>query len=245
MFSNISNTEVTAPNTTVVTTKVPWVAFPAFLWSTGRTAIAAPAQLNNAATCDTNMIGTGPFKLKSFDPTTGHVSVTKNPNYWQKGFPYLDGIDFIPQAESSQRVSGLQGGQFDMIQDSGGKDLDAVKAISGTNTVEEPNGRMEISHTLPNVSVAPFNDLNARKAIAMAINPETVNEIVNKGNWAHHQPGLRHRRHGLREGLRLPDVQPDGSQEAGHAVQEQPRRQVRVRPAVDVRPDDPGTRPPR
>ena len=181
VFSNISDVAVTGPNTTVVTTKVPWVAFPAFLWSTGRTAIAAPAQLNNSATCDTNMIGTGPFKLKSFDPATGQVSVVKNPDYWQKGYPYLDGIDFIPQAESSQRVSGLQGGQFDVIQDSGGKDLDAVKAISGTTTVEEPNGRMEISHALPNVSVAPFNDLNARKAIAMGINAETISAIVNKG----------------------------------------------------------------
>ena len=60
------------------------------------------------------MIGTGPFKLDSFDPTTGNVSVSKNPSYWRKGFPYLDGIDFIVQEESSQRWSGLEGGQFDI-----------------------------------------------------------------------------------------------------------------------------------
>ena len=37
---------------------------------TGRAGIAAPTQLDSPD-CDTKMIGTGPFKLDSFDPTTG------------------------------------------------------------------------------------------------------------------------------------------------------------------------------
>ena len=68
VFGNIA--DVTTPDdmTVVVKTKVPWVAFPAYLWTTGRTGIAAPAQLNDDATCDTNMIGTGPFKLNELQP---------------------------------------------------------------------------------------------------------------------------------------------------------------------------------
>ena len=54
--------------TVVVTMKTPWVAFPAYLWTSGRAGIAAPAQLNDDATCDTNMIGTGPFKLTNVRP---------------------------------------------------------------------------------------------------------------------------------------------------------------------------------
>ncbi len=40
--------DVTTPDdmTVVVQMKTPWVAFPAYLWTTGRTGIAAPAQLN-------------------------------------------------------------------------------------------------------------------------------------------------------------------------------------------------------
>src|SRR6478735_4415176 len=67
VFQNIDTVSTPGDMTVVVKTKVPWVAFPAYLWSTGRTGIAAPAQLNNDATCDTNMIGTGPFKLKDFN----------------------------------------------------------------------------------------------------------------------------------------------------------------------------------
>jgi peptide/nickel transport system substrate-binding protein len=38
-------------------------------------------------------IGTGPFKFVEFRPNES-IRVTKNPDYWKKGRPYLDGIDY-------------------------------------------------------------------------------------------------------------------------------------------------------
>ena len=124
VFKNVANVSTLGDDTVIVQMTDPWVAFPAYLWTSGRAAIAAPAQINNEATCDTNMIGTGPFKKVSFDPTTGDVKVTKNTDYWRKGYPYLDGINFKPQEDSSQRIRGLQGGQFDITHDAGGLDLE-------------------------------------------------------------------------------------------------------------------------
>jgi peptide/nickel transport system substrate-binding protein len=179
VFQNIASTAVQG-NSVIVTTKVPWVAFPAYLWTTGRAGIAAPAQLDSPD-CDTKMIGTGPFKLDSFDPTTGNVSVSKNPNYWRKGLPYLDGINFIVQEESSQRWSGLEGGQFDVTHGSGGNDLSKAQAISGVTTDLEPKGRQEISQTLVNVTRPPLNDVDARKAVALAVDRDKLNLIDQKG----------------------------------------------------------------
>ncbi|MBM3674767.1 MAG: ABC transporter substrate-binding protein [Actinobacteria bacterium] len=179
VFQNIADTVVSG-NTVVVTTKVPWVAFPAFLWSTGRTGIAAPSQLDSPD-CDTKMVGTGPFKVDTFDPTTGNVSTSKNESYWREGYPYLDGIDFIVQEESSQRFNGLEGGQFDITHSSGGKDLSTAQAIAGTTTQLEPKGRQEISHMLINVSRPPLNNVDARKAVAMAVDRDKLNLIDQKG----------------------------------------------------------------
>ena len=53
VFKNIANVTTQGDDTVIVTTTDPWVAFPAYLWSSGRTAIAAPAQINDDATCDT------------------------------------------------------------------------------------------------------------------------------------------------------------------------------------------------
>jgi peptide/nickel transport system substrate-binding protein len=187
VYSNIADTTVTAPDTVVVKMTVPWVAFPAYLWTTGRTGIAAPEQLNSGTACDTKLIGTGPFKLDSFDPSTGDVSVSKNTSYWRKDsdgrqLPYLDGINFKPQEESSQRVNGLQGGQFDVSHFSGGVDLDAVRNLgNGVQTVLEPEGRMEISQMLPNVENPPFNNLDCRLAVASGVDRDALNQIGNKG----------------------------------------------------------------
>lgn len=183
VFENIADTQVTAPGTVVVKMKRPWVAFPAYLWATGRAAIAAPAQIENFAdnkTCDTNMIGTGPFKLKRFDPNTGEVSVVRNENYWRKGFPYLDGIDFKIQGESSQRINGLQAGEFDVTH-FGWANLDTVKGFGGVEVITEPEGRQEVAHGLTNVTRPPFDDPDARKAIVMALDRQALNQIANRG----------------------------------------------------------------
>lgn len=184
VFGNIA--DVTTPDdmTVVVTTKVPWVAFPASLWFTGRTGISAPAQLNNDATCDTNMIGTGPFKLKDFNPTTGDVDVVKNPDYWRKGYPLLDEIQWKIQEDGDQRVNGLQGGQFDVIHDDAGKNLKTIEGFgSGFTTDLEPAGYRESGHTLLNVTRPPLDDVNIRRALAMGIDRDALNAISNDGKW--------------------------------------------------------------
>jgi ABC-type transport system substrate-binding protein len=152
------------------------------LWATGRTGIAAPAQLNNNSTCDTNMIGTGPFKLKNFNPTTGDVDVVKNPNYWRKGFPYLNEIQWKIQEDGAQRVNGLQGGQFDVIHDTLGTDLKTVQGFgSGFTTDIEPPGYREIAQALLNVTRPPLDDLNIRRAMAMGTDRNALNQIANAG----------------------------------------------------------------
>ena len=185
VYTNIADTTTPDDMTVVVTMKTPWVAFPAFLWTSGRTGIAAPAQLNDTPSgCSTHMIGTGPFKVTNFDASTGDVTTVKNPDYWRKGFPYLDGLNFKIQESGDQRVNGLQGGQFDIIHDDNGVNYDTVKGF-GTSftTLLEPPGRREIGQALLNVTRPPLDDLNIRKAIAEGTDRNALNQIANKGNF--------------------------------------------------------------
>jgi peptide/nickel transport system substrate-binding protein len=181
VMSNVDSVNVVDPMTVQVNMKTPWVEFDQYLWSTGRLGMVAPAQLNSP-NCQTNMIGTGPFKLQSFDPVTGNVDVVKNPNYWRKGFPYLDEIKFVPVPDGSQRFTQFQGGALDATHDSVGRDLTQYQGLgSQASITKQPNGRMEITHTLPNLTKPPFDDPNARKAIAEGIDRNKLNELVNDG----------------------------------------------------------------
>jgi peptide/nickel transport system substrate-binding protein len=181
VFSNVDSTQVVDPMTVQVNMKSPWVEFDQYLWATGRLGMAAPAQLNSP-NCQTNMIGTGPFKLQNFDAVTGNVDVVKNPNYWRSGLPYLDGIKFVPVVDGSQRVTQFRGGALDVAHDSVGRDLTQYQKLgSEAKITKQPDGRMEITHTLINVTRPPFDDPNARKAVAEGVDRNAFNQLVNDG----------------------------------------------------------------
>jgi peptide/nickel transport system substrate-binding protein len=190
VFSNISNVAVVDPATVQVTTSVPWVDFDAFLYLSGRAGIAAPAQLNNPQTCPTNLIGTGPFMIYN---GAGHwvqnqeFVATRNPHYWQKDqygtqLPYLDKITFKPNPDAEQRLNELQAGQLDVMHTTSGQVEQQLQGLSGTiNTMREKPGRREVRYYLLNAAKPPFDDLNARKAVAYAIDTKQINAIRNAG----------------------------------------------------------------
>src|SRR5499425_3244025 len=58
-------------------------------------------------------IGTGPFKFVEFKPNE-YIKVTRNPDYWKKDRPYLDGIEYTIIRNLSTAVLGFVAGKFDM-----------------------------------------------------------------------------------------------------------------------------------
>jgi peptide/nickel transport system substrate-binding protein len=181
---DIASVTVADPLTVVVTTKVPWVAFPAFLYGTGRTGIVAPAQLANQESCTRNLIGSGPFKLvpNGYRPNES-LTVERNDDYWQEGLPYLDKITFRPTPEASQRDTGLIGGDFDIIQTSNSGSIVKLEqqAEDGNIRLEVSDAGAETAYVMLNVSKPPFDDIIARQAVAYAGDAVAVNNIRNQG----------------------------------------------------------------
>jgi peptide/nickel transport system substrate-binding protein len=58
-------------------------------------------------------VGTGPFKLVEFKPNE-YIKVTRNPDYWKKGRPYLDGFEYSIIKNLSTAVLAFVSGKFDM-----------------------------------------------------------------------------------------------------------------------------------
>jgi peptide/nickel transport system substrate-binding protein len=181
VFPDVQDVTVVDPLTIKVTMKVPWVAFPALLWATGRLGMAAPAQLNDESTCSRNPIGTGPFKFQEW-VQNDHLTATKNPNYWQKDkfgnqLPYLDSITFRPQYDVSQRVNGLKGGDLDLIHLTDGQQITRLRddAKGGSIKMLESDRAAEIAHTMLNAGKPPFDNVNARLAVAYASDRNALN----------------------------------------------------------------------
>src|SRR5688572_17312908 len=66
-----------------------------------------------AAQQRTNPVGTGPFKFVELKQNES-IKLTRNPDYWKKGLPYLDGIEYTIIPNRSTAILGFVAGKFDM-----------------------------------------------------------------------------------------------------------------------------------
>ena len=188
VLTNITDVTATDPLTVVVTMSAPWVAFPAYLFSFGRMGMMAKAQLADNETCPTKLIGTGPFELKgSWTPGTP-LELVRNPDYWRKDaiggqLPYLDEITFVGVVESTQRITQLEAGQLDIMHTHFEPDLDQLQRQADSDKITLTIGTQgrENRYYLLNAGRAPFDDPNARRAFALALDREAINELRNLG----------------------------------------------------------------
>ena len=187
VLDNIDTVEATDDLTVTVTTKTPWPAFPSFLWSDGRLGIVGQAQLDDAEECDENLVGTGPF-VKTEWKVNDHFSAEKNPDYWQDGedgkpLPYLDEIEFRPQGEQTQRIEGVATGTFDAAHIENGDAISQAETIvdEGLANLITTSDFAEVAYLLLNESKAPFDNLDARLAVASALDREALNQTLNQG----------------------------------------------------------------
>ena len=128
----------------------------------------------------THPIGTGPFKFVEYKANVG-IKVARNPNYWKPGLPYLDGIEYTIIPNRSTAVLAFTAGKFDMffpyevtvplVADIKTQMPDAVCDISPMNVA---------ANVLMN-PVPPFDDLDMRRAIAMALDRKAFVDIITAG----------------------------------------------------------------
>ena len=89
----------------------------------------------------------------------------------------------------------LQGGQLDVMHTSDGQQVDARCASSRASSTLDAGaaGRREIRYYLMNARKAPLDDLNARMAVAMAIDRNQINQIRNNAGYNDRRRAVRHK----------------------------------------------------
>jgi len=125
-------------------------------------------------------IGTGPFKFVEYKPNQS-IKVTRNPNYWKPGRPYLDGIEYTIIANRSTAILAFVSGKFDvtfpyeitvpLVDDVKKQMPQAICDISPMNVA---------ANLLMN-PVPPFDDLEMRRAVAMTIDRKAFVDILTQG----------------------------------------------------------------
>ena len=163
--------------------KEPWAPFPYYLAQAQTGYIAAPSMLKNANGGTSNPIGTGPFVFSDWVPNT-HMTATRNPHYWRKGYPYLDSITYKPIINHSSRADALETGEIDMLHTNAPDDLlqfRGNKKWSYYDNSGQGIGQPTVQCIMLNTNAEPFNNHTLRTAMAMAINRVQFSKVIDKG----------------------------------------------------------------
>jgi len=123
---------------------------------------------------DPNPVGTGPFVLGNY--TDQQYSMDKNPKYWQADKIAIKHL--ILPATNTQLDTVTRGYDwaYSFISDVKG----TWGAASKTNTYWFPPGG--VIGLIPNLTKAPYNDVNVRRGISLALDRDGIAETATEGN---------------------------------------------------------------
>jgi peptide/nickel transport system substrate-binding protein len=129
---------------------------------------------DSAPTGDTlrrTAIGTGPFALDEFVPAE-RLALKKNPDYWEKGKPYLDKlvIQVIPDEQTS--IAGLRAGTVDILGIEDAKNFLLVKDDKSLVSTRTPAIKMDTME-LPG-DIDPVKDPKVRQAVLLALDKQAI-----------------------------------------------------------------------
>jgi peptide/nickel transport system substrate-binding protein len=131
--------------------------------------------------------GTGAFTISEHLPGERTVMV-RNPDYWDKGLPYLDGITVVTIPEGATRAEALKSGDVDLIFQLTSQNVSGLEAHADT-TVLEAASPTYLGLAM-DMRVAPFDNVLVRKAIQAVTDREAIRQsaLLGKGSIANDHP---------------------------------------------------------
>ncbi|GGO36118.1 ABC transporter substrate-binding protein [Deinococcus humi] len=118
-------------------------------------------------------IGSGPFKVQAFTPNQT-ITLNRNENYWLK--PKLKQVQFIYLPDPTVATLAVQSNRVDVV--SYLLNVDSATQLATQKSVKLITGPGSYRGLGFNVKTAPFNDVNVRKALAMAMDIDSAYKSV-------------------------------------------------------------------
>jgi peptide/nickel transport system substrate-binding protein len=134
-----------------------------------------------AAQQRTKPVGTGPFKFVEFKQKE-YIKLAKNPDYWKKGRPYLDAIEFSIINNRSTRMLAFASGAHDMTFPT-----DVTVPLLKNMRKDAPHaictmrGTGVSTNLIVNRDKPPFDDLKIRRAMALTLDRQAFIDILSEG----------------------------------------------------------------
>ncbi|WP_291159368.1 ABC transporter substrate-binding protein, partial [Ensifer sp. SSB1] len=126
---------------------------------------------------DRKPVGTGPFRFVDYQQDAA-IRFAANADYWD-GAPKIDNLIFAITTDATTRMQKLQAGECHVAPYPAPADVAGLKTNPDLNVLEQPG--LNVSYLAMNTLIAPFDKLEVRRAINMAIDRKAIVDSVYQG----------------------------------------------------------------
>jgi peptide/nickel transport system substrate-binding protein len=177
-YDPVANVERVDDTTVTVTLSEPSAIYQYVAATTAGHVIPASAIEEFGLDLLRNPVGTGPFRFVSWEDGN-EIVLEKNADYWQEGKPYFDRFVFKIVPEATTRTAGMSTGELNTQTQVSPDDIETIQAME--NVAWQEIVGYTIHCATMRTDQPPFDDLNVRKAVAMAIPYDDIMTNIVKG----------------------------------------------------------------
>ena len=137
-----------------------------------------------------NVMGSGPFKFKAY--TRGATfEGERNPDYFLKDRPYLNGYKFFISPETAVRAAAIRSGRaYIEFRDLPLSEAEAIKKQLGDKVVVQHTPMVGQFGIAINNTIKPFSDARVRRALTLGIDRYTAGRVLFPLTGLKHVGGL-------------------------------------------------------
>ena len=177
-FTAISSIEAPDPSTVVFKLKFPSASLLSNLASPWNVIYPKKYLDKDPNYFKANAVGSGPFKFKSHTRGSTFEGV-RNPDYFIKDRPYLDGYKFFVSTETSVRAATLRSGRaWIEFRTMPAAEVEAIRKTLGDKVVVQETPGTGLFGIGINNTVKPFTDVRVRKALTLAFDRHTASRVL-------------------------------------------------------------------
>ena len=125
-----------------------------------------------------NPVGAGPYRIKEF-VRGSHITLERNPYYWEKGLPHYDQIQENFVVEDNTRLLKLRAGEIGVAEGVPFNQISALRKVANVRVQSNPSTRQDVVWL--NNTHAPLGELKVRQALNYAIDRKAINRAVYAG----------------------------------------------------------------
>lgn len=181
ILSTVDSVRATDATTITVKLKAPSASF-LLNQTVPYVAIGRKSQLVTDGNLKKDPVGTGPFKLTKYTPGSV-ISLAKNPAYFNKDLPYLDGLELPILKDRKTLLENYYAGKIDLYL-AQPEELPDIKSRLGSKITVKITASNQRNHIFMNTKKAPFSDPRVRQALSIGLDRGAAIDIMGGGDGA-------------------------------------------------------------